>query len=104
MFINRLNIVFKNPKLEVNPKICPKNFVDLYFDTAGWYAVGHHNPEQFLAVVTKHDSYYSGFSVAQVKQTWATFNGNDFEITNKPVPGAVAITIIEDLMYLSGLL
>lgn len=106
MLINLHNPFSNKIKTQVNKEINIQNFVDLSFDTAGWYALGHYEPKKFLANVIKHDSYYSRFSVNQVRLTWAKFKGdkNNFEIIDKPASGAVAITLIADLMYLSGLI
>lgn len=74
-----------------------KPFVDLYLDTAGWYALGHHAPEKFLAaLVEREPDFYANFSVTQVQLTWAKFQGNNFEVTDKPVWGSHPITLIEE--------
>jgi hypothetical protein len=104
MFINRFS-AFDNraKKTQVSEKIHIKSFVDHAFDTAGWYALGHHDPQKFFGVVIERSSDYSRFSPASVRQAWAKIKGDDIKIARHPVQGAVPITLIEDLMYLSGL-
>lgn len=100
MFISKLNLLTKVKTYQADSKIALKPFIDLYFDTSGWYALGHYEPEAFLAAVVKQDPY-TEFSTAQVQLTWAKFDGNDLEITKFPIDGSQAITFIEDHGILS---
>ncbi|MGH2414296.1 MAG: hypothetical protein ACRDEA_11540 [Microcystaceae cyanobacterium] len=95
MVISKLNIFPRVRQTQANTEIALKSFVDFYFDTVGWYAMGHHDPEEFLRAVVKREPN-TPFSLAQVQLTWAKFEGNDFEITDVPMSGTQAITLIEN--------
>lgn len=96
MFISKFKIFSKVKTNQTERNIALKTFIDLYFDTAGWYALGHHEPKAFLAAVVKQQPYAKKFSTTQVQLTWAKFEGKDFEITEVPISGSQAITLLED--------
>lgn len=95
MFISKLHLFSKAKTTQVKREIALKTFLDLYFDTVGWYAFGHHEPKAFLAAVVKQQPY-TKFSTTQVRLTWAKFEGNEFEISEVPISGFQAITLLED--------
>lgn len=95
MVISKINIFPRVKTTQDNLKISLKRFVDFYFDTVGWYALGHHEPEKFLAAIVKQEPHVK-YSIAQVQLTWAKVEGNDIEVTDTPVEGSQAITVLED--------
>lgn len=74
-----------------------KRFVNLELDISGWYAMGHHDPEDFLAAVVEQDAVYP-FYVRRVKQGWAKFDGNQFEFLTYPASGFQSITVLESFI------
>lgn len=76
-------------------KIDLKFFVDLDCDTVGWYAIGHHDRQKFLAAVATEDPERH-LSVDRVVLTWAMIEGDNFEVFDKPVAGSQPITLVED--------
>lgn len=87
-------IFSKTKTTRVDRPIVLKPFVDLYLDTIGWYALGHHDPHEFLTAVTKKEPY-ADLSLEQVQLTWANFVESDFEITEFPDEYSQAVTIVE---------
>lgn len=74
-----------------------KQFLDLELDICGWYALGHHSPDDFLAVILERDSV-DLFHVRNVKQGWAKFDGNRFEFVTPPLQGFQPITVLESVI------
>lgn len=95
MFINKLNLFGAQRNAQADPKISLKPFIDIFFDTIGWYSLGHHEPEQFLRAIVNQNPH-SDFSPEQVHLTWAKFEGDNFEMSDLPIEGAQAITLVED--------
>ncbi|MGH2413162.1 MAG: hypothetical protein ACRDEA_05640 [Microcystaceae cyanobacterium] len=96
MLINKLHLFLKDTQAQAHSTaISLHHFVDFDLDTVGWYTLGHHDPQDFMTAVVQRDSNFNVL-VAQVQLTWAIFQDNDFEITDSPVPGSQAITLIED--------
>jgi len=100
MMLGKLNLFGSREKTAIatDTDIDLKFFVDFYLDTVGWFAIGHHEPEKFLAAIVQKDAN-ACFSVGQVQLTWAKFPDgdiNDIEVTNEPVIGSQAITLVED--------
>jgi hypothetical protein len=76
MWLGKLNL-FGTQKAQLNPDLDLKLFMSLYFDTIGWYALGHHDAEEFLAAITERDPH-ANFSSDQVQLKWAIFEDNNF--------------------------
>lgn len=95
MFINYLNIRSRHQKPQNTAVIVPKPFIDFYNDTVGWYELGHHQPEEFLAAVTQQD-IHALFSAKQVQLKWAKFEGKSFVVTDEHSCDSQPITIVED--------
>lgn len=100
MMLGKLNLFGTREKEQaaIDTEIELKFFIDFYFDTIGWFALGHHEPEKFLATVVKQNPK-THFSVGQVQLTWAKFPDNnvkDIEVTNEPVSGSQPITLLEE--------
>uniref|UniRef100_B8HNW9 Uncharacterized protein n=1 Tax=Cyanothece sp. (strain PCC 7425 / ATCC 29141) TaxID=395961 RepID=B8HNW9_CYAP4 len=95
MLTPKLFPLFKIHKLvKSNPEIALKAFVDLDLDLFGYYAIGHHNKRDFLAVVQEQRPGYSLLSVENVQQVWAKFDGNDFVEVDRHAAGAQPITLV----------
>ena len=98
IFINKFNFFSKAKKVRVNTeKIVLKLFVDLDEDTIGWYALGHHDREDFLANFARQYPYIK-LSCKQVELAWAKFENKGFlELIDRPINGSQPITLVEDL-------
>jgi hypothetical protein len=100
MMLGKLNLFGfrEKEKVAIATDIDLKFFVDFYLDTVGWFAIGHHEPEKFLAAILEKDPN-ARFAIGQVQLTWAKFpddERNDIEVTKEPVVGSQAITLVED--------
>lgn len=95
MIIAKLDLFAPKTKEQTSPTIHLQTFVDLYYDTVGWYALGHHDAQTFLATVAQQNPYIH-FSTKDVTLTWAICQADEFEITDSPVEGSQPITLIED--------
>jgi hypothetical protein len=95
MSIAKIALFAPKTKKQATPTIHLQTFVDLYYDTVGWYALGHHDAQTFLATVAQQDPY-THFSTEEVILTWAICQDNEFEITDLPVEGSQPITLVED--------
>ncbi|HAX89145.1 MAG TPA: hypothetical protein DCY91_23485 [Cyanobacteria bacterium UBA11370] len=95
MLINKPNIVDSHEKTQATATpINLKPFVDFWLDTVGWYALGHHEPEQFIAAVVEKEPDCN-YTPDQVQLAWAKFKGHDFEVTDVSILGSQAITLVE---------
>lgn len=71
-------------------------FVDLEFDRAGWYSLGHHDHDDFSAIVKAHDPD-SLFSQQPVQLAWASISGQYVQLSHFPCSGFEPITYVEGL-------
>lgn len=95
MLIEQLNIARSKQQARVSPEIKLNLFVDLHFDITGWYALGHHQAEKFLAAVVKQDCH-ANVSIEHVKWKWMIYQSYEIEIIDVPVRDSQPITLIED--------
>jgi hypothetical protein len=95
MSIAKIALFAPKQKKVAPPTIQLKTFVDLYYDTVGWYALGHYDAQTFLAAVAQQDPH-TFFSAKQVTSTWAICQDDEFEIVDSSVEGSQPITLVED--------
>jgi hypothetical protein len=100
MFINNFDFNFLSflgqpKKVRVSrKKINIEFFVDLDEDIAGWYALGHHDPKEFLAIVVRQNPGIK-LSCDEVKLIWAKFEHEDFLASiEKPTDSILPITFL----------
>ncbi|NJL22541.1 MAG: hypothetical protein HC895_19740 [Leptolyngbyaceae cyanobacterium SM1_3_5] len=72
--------------------IALQSFFDFELDLYGWYALGHHDPANFLNAVAARDPK-AGFLPQNVQQGWAAFreSGFDFVTRSRSAPGTVSL-------------
>jgi hypothetical protein len=95
MSIAKIALFAPKTKKRASLTIQIHSFVDLYYDTIGWYALGHHDAQTFLATVAQKDPA-THFSTKEVLLTWAICQNNEIEITDSFVQGSQPITLVED--------
>lgn len=88
-----LSILNIKPKTKASNLLDLKMFVDL--DTLGWYALGHHDPKEFLVVVAQKEPNTTILSCDRVRWSWAIVNENEIEEVSDLISEAKPITLIE---------
>jgi hypothetical protein len=82
------------------PEIELKNFINFDLDCVGWYAIGHHYSQDFLASLSKkgvnikpHSEIYH---LMPVQRIWAKIDSViGIEQTDATSEGAIPITFVE---------
>jgi hypothetical protein len=82
------------------PEIELENFIDFDLDCVGWYAMGHHNSQDFLASLSKKGVNIKPnpeiYHLTSVQRTWAKIDSAiGIEQIDAPSKGAVPITFVE---------
>jgi hypothetical protein len=99
MLIDNLNTLVKTilryrENNEARRKIDLIIFLDIEQDTEGWFALGHHDPEEFIKAISER-VYFTSVSADQVQLTWAKYDGHNFTVFDKSGSGIQAITFVE---------
>lgn len=68
-------------------------FCDLELELSGWYALGHHDPTEFLNAVLARGSK-AKFLPPNVQQGWAAFRTDGFDFVTRALPNFQPITVI----------
>ncbi len=71
-----------------------RQFYNFDLEIAGWYAFGHHNPDEFLLSVTGQ-TLDSIWQLQDVKQGWASVKSSGFEFVTQPISGFEAVTVVD---------
>lgn len=95
MLIERINFAEGKHQEQIDSVIELNSFIDLYFDTMGWYALGHHRPEKFLAAIYDRDRH-AKFSIEDVEWKWMISQTNGIKIIDTPVFNSQPVTLVED--------
>jgi hypothetical protein len=99
-WLNFLNKAFdRNVGLEnscnskIATKLTIKKFIDLDLDVIGWYTIGHHHSEQFIAEVRSCVPGYRLYQ-ADVEYVWAEFSNQRMELFDEPSDDAQPVTLV----------
>jgi len=95
VLIEQIHLTEGKHQEQINAKIELKPFIDLYFDTMGWYALAHHQPEKFLAAVFERDRH-AKFSIEDVEWKWMIQQSNGIKIIDSPIFNSQPVTLVED--------
>jgi hypothetical protein len=83
-----------------SPKIELKNFINFDLDCLGWYAIGHHNSQDFLVSLSQKGvnikPHSETYHLTPVQRIWARIDDAiGIEQTEETSEGAVPITFVE---------
>jgi hypothetical protein len=71
-----------------------QRYVDIYNDSTGWYALGHHSPKRFLQAIAQQLPNCR-FTSESVIRTWAIVTPQSSQIFVEEGERSVPITLIE---------
>lgn len=77
---------------EESTEIVLQRFIEIELDVAGWFALGHHRPKEFINAVAKHENRRH-LAEKRVERAWAKIEGNNIEYFKQPVAGAYPVTL-----------
>lgn len=73
-------------------EIVLQRFIEIELDLAGWFALGHYRPKEFIKAVAKYENHRD-LTEKRIKQAWAKVEGQRIEYFEEPVAGAQPITL-----------